>query len=486
MNLKSTLITLGFLATITSFAQDKTDFVYASMEASHARELKESHPDKIDILLTNRELASVYIHPEVAHELHQKILSHGPGYLQHASLAEVNQLIQRPVVEARQVLNYNITEQVYVNQLLNEVNEDNIEELIQHLENYGTRFHTKPEANLAAEDLKDRWQAMITAARRENDVSVRIVDHVNTPMKSVVLTINGNELPSEYVIIGGHLDSTVSGSNKSFAPGADDNASGIATITEAARVLLANDFKPKRTVEIMAYAAEEIGLVGSNEIATSYANQGKNVVGYVQFDMTGYKGSTQDVYLATDYFIDNTLNLFLIELMEEYNSSGNHQFSYGTTKCNYGCSDHYSWAMNNYPAAFPFEASFNQSSHFIHTVNDTYTNLGGTPSHSAKFTKLAIQFLVEASKRSEILAVNNLDKTKAKFYVDQKFVGFDVPTNVTIKSATVINVAGQKVATKVGLNNNDKINLNQLSKGAYILVLETTSGEKLTHKFILK
>lgn len=486
MNFKSTLIALGFLACITSNAQDKSEFVYASMEASHAKELKESYPNQIDILLTNRNLASVYIHPEVSHELHQKILSHGPGYLQHASLAEVNKLIQRPVVEARQVLNYNITEQAYVNQILNDVNEDNIEELIQHLENYGTRFHTRAEANFAAQDLKERWEAIIATAGRQNDVSVRIVDHVNTPMKSVVLTINGNELPSEYVIIGGHLDSTVSGFNKAVAPGADDNASGIATITEAARVLLTNNFKPKRTVEIMAYAAEEIGLVGSNEIATSYANEGINVVGYVQFDMTAYKGSTQDVYLATDYFIDNTLNLFLIELMEEYNTIGNHQFSYGTTRCNYGCSDHYSWAMNNYPAAFPFEASFNDSNHLIHTTQDTYTNLGATPSHAAKFTKLAIEFLVEAAKRTEILGIGNVDQAKAKFYMNQKYVGFEVPSNQTIKSATVINVAGQKVATKNQVNNNDKINLNQLPNGAYILLLETTSGEKLTHKFVLK
>ncbi|QTV06903.1 M20/M25/M40 family metallo-hydrolase [Faecalibacter bovis] len=486
MNLKSTLIALGLLVSISSKAQDKTGFVYASMEASHARELKQAHPDQIDILLTNSNLSSVYIHPEVAHELHQKILSHGPGYLQHASLADANKLIQRAVVASRQVLDYTITEQEYVNQILNDVNENNIEEQILELENYGTRFHTRAEANVAAQDLKNRWEALIAQSGRQDDVSVRIVDHVNTPMKSVVLTINGNELASEYVIIGGHLDSTVSGSNKAVAPGADDNASGIATITEAARVLLNNNFKPKRTVEIMAYAAEEIGLVGSNEIATAYANEGKNVIGYVQFDMTAYKGSTEDVYLATDYFIDNTLNLFLIELMEEYNSTGNHQFTYGTTRCNYGCSDHYSWAMNSYPAAFPFEASFNESNYLIHTPNDTYTNLGETPSHSAKFTKLAIEFLVEAAKRTEILGTGNVNQEKTKFYVDQKSVGFEVPSNHTIKSATVINVAGQKVATKISLNNNDKINLNQLPIGAYILLLETTSGEKITHKFILK
>ena len=51
------------------------------------------------------------------------------------------------------------------------------------------------------------------------------------------------------------------------APGADDDASGIATLTEVIRVALANGWKPKRTVKFMGYAAEEVGLRGSNAIA---------------------------------------------------------------------------------------------------------------------------------------------------------------------------------------------------------------------------
>ena len=484
MNLKSTFITLGLLFSIQSIAQSKEGYIYASMEAVHALELKEAYPDKIDILLTNRELSSVYIDPEVAHDLHQKILSHGPGYLQHASLEQANSLIKKPKLESRQVLSYTISEQTYVNQLLNEIDSNNIEELMLHLEAFGTRYHTLPQANLAAEDLATKWQDLIIAAGRQNDVSVRIVNHTNTPMKSVVLTINGNELPSEYVIIGGHLDSTVSGS-KAYAPGSDDNASGIATITEVARVLLDNNFKPKRTVEIMAYAAEEVGLVGSNEIATSYSNQNKNVVGYVQFDMTAYKGSTSDVYLANDYFINNNLNLFLIELMEEYNSTGNHQFTYNTTRCNYGCSDHYSWAMNGFPAAFPFEASFNDSSPYIHTTRDTYQNVGNTATHAAKFAKLGLEFVVETAKTST-LSTADVSGKKSKFYVDKNSVGFEIAVNQKVVSASVINVMGQKVIAKNNLNYKDVIQLNQLPKGGYILVLETNTGEKISHKFILK
>ena len=44
------------------------------------------------------------------------------------------------------------------------------------------------------------------------------------------------------------------------------------------RVLAENNFTPMRSIAFMAYAAEEVGLRGSQDIANSYKAQGKNVV----------------------------------------------------------------------------------------------------------------------------------------------------------------------------------------------------------------
>src|SRR5690606_7435874 len=99
-------------------------------------------------------------------------------------------------------------------------------------------------------------------------VTVEFFQHPGiTPQPSVILTIPGSTLPDEIVILGGHQDSTRSGCSSNancVAPGADDDASGIAVLTEVIRVALANDFAPQRTVQFMAYAAEEVGLVGSD------------------------------------------------------------------------------------------------------------------------------------------------------------------------------------------------------------------------------
>lgn len=476
---------LFLLVSMMGVAQDKSEFVYASLEAKHARELQLSHPELIDVLATHEDLSIAYLHPDAAHELHQKILSHGPGYLMHSSEALALQKIKGIADQSRAVVSFTIDQQPYVNQLIPQVSQDDIEEVMLALEAFGTRYHTSAQANQSANYVKQKWESIIAQYERQNDVSVRLVTHNNTPMKSVVVTINGQVTPNEYVIIGGHLDSTVSGRDRSFAPGSDDDASGIATITEAFRVLLANNFQPNRTVEIMAYAAEEIGLVGSNEIATSYRSQNKNVKAFVQFDMTNFKGSPLDVYLATDTFINNSLNLYLIELMETYNTTGEDYMTYGTTRCNYGCSDHYSWAINNYPAAFPFEASFDDSNPLIHTTNDTF-DLVRNASHSVKFAKLALEFLVETAKQKSNLNLSDTPSVKNKFYLNQNILGFELPLNQKINSASIINVGGQKVLTKLNLKSKDSMDLKSLSKGAYILILETPSGEKITYKFILK
>ena len=487
MNSAKIFIILFLTSYFICFAQQKNDnFIYATLESNHANELKLKFPKQIEIIESKNNLAAVYFDMNLVEELHQKILSHGPGYIFHPNLQLAKNALTVNHFQPKIALNYTISEQEYVNKILNDVEEKEIENIILKLENFKTRHHLSVESNLAAEDLKNTWENLIKKAGRENDISVKLVSHVNTPMKSVVLTIKGNNLASEYVIIGGHLDSIITHSDQSFAPGADDNASGIATITEILRVLLNNNFYPERTVEIMAYAAEEIGLVGSNEIAIDYKNKNIDIYGYLQFDMTGFKGSVDDIYITTDTFNNNNLNLFLFQLMEEYNKKGNHQFTYNTTRCNYGCSDHYSWATKGYAAAFPFEASFDETSPFIHTIDDTYKNMNFSTAHAAKFVKLGLEFVVEMSKLKKSL--NTIDhpmQNLNKFYTNGKSLGFEIDRIYKIESALILNTSGQKVFSKFNLNKKDKVNLTHLPTGAYILILETDLGEKITHKFLL-
>lgn len=83
---------------------------------------------------------------------------------------------------------------------------------------------------------------------------------------NVILDLVGSEKPEEIVLIGGHLDSWDLGT------GAVDDGAGVA-ITTAAAALIANlPKRPKRTIRVVMFGAEEVGLLG----AFAYAKQHEN------------------------------------------------------------------------------------------------------------------------------------------------------------------------------------------------------------------
>ncbi|UCC30414.1 MAG: M28 family peptidase [Phycisphaerales bacterium] len=71
---------------------------------------------------------------------------------------------------------------------------------------------------------------------------------------NVVGTMTGTTYPGQGYVIGAHYDSVDN-------PGADDNASGVALVLEAARVLSA--YESDYTIRFVAFDREEDGLIGS-------------------------------------------------------------------------------------------------------------------------------------------------------------------------------------------------------------------------------
>ncbi len=74
---------------------------------------------------------------------------------------------------------------------------------------------------------------------------------------NVVGIIPGTEFPGEYVILSAHLDAF------DVASGGVDNGAGVTPFMEAARLLMVAGAKPRRTILICLWAAEEFGLLGS-------------------------------------------------------------------------------------------------------------------------------------------------------------------------------------------------------------------------------
>ncbi|MCP3161414.1 M20/M25/M40 family metallo-hydrolase [Myxococcus qinghaiensis] len=278
-----------------------------------------------------------------------------------------------------------------VNTLLASMAEPNILANITHLSSYTTRYYTSTTGVQAANWLKTLWEGYAgPRAQAGGDVTVQLFTHAAWAQPSVIMTITGSVTPSEIVVLGGHLDST---SSSSAAPGADDDASGIATISEVIRVAMANGYQPAKTVKFMAYAAEEVGLRGSKEIADSHKNSGANVIGALQLDMTNFKGSTIDVALMTD-FTNAAQNAFITSLISTYVPG----IQAANSTCGYACSDHASWTNAGFAASIPFEALMGQHNNLIHTSGDTLVKSGNNANHALKFAKVAGAYMAELAK----------------------------------------------------------------------------------------
>lgn len=338
------------------------------------------------------------------------------GFMFHASEAAGRQALT-PVSSllAAAHPSYTLDNQSVVNALLPQMQDSNIAQTINDLSAFTNRYYTTTHGVNASNWLKTRWQ-QIAAGR--SDITVEQFNH-SWAQKSVILTIKGTDNPSEVVVLGGHLDS-INGqgtSESTRAPGADDDASGIASMTEVLRVLVAGGYKPRRTLKLMGYAAEEVGLRGSQDIAKSFKAANTNVVGVMQLDMTNYKGSDKDIYLYTDY-TDNAQNQFVANLLTTYLPA----IKIGYDKCGYACSDHASWSGQGYFASMPFESSFTQDNPYIHTANDTYANSGNQAQHALKFSKMALAYMVELGSDGPVGPgpVDKVENFSGKLAVGQK------------------------------------------------------------------
>ena len=92
--------------------------------------------------------------------------------------------------------------------------------------------------------------------------------------KNVVAVLEGTDpaLKDQYIVLGAHYDHLGVKDGKIYN-GADDNASGSASLIEIARALCAHRDELKRTVVIAAFDAEELGLYGSEALAKRMIDQ---------------------------------------------------------------------------------------------------------------------------------------------------------------------------------------------------------------------
>lgn len=109
----------------------------------------------------------------------------------------------------------------------------------------------------------------------------------DTWIVNVVAIHRGTRYPNRYIIMSGDIDSRVSSSmNDSLdSPGANDNASGMAGVLEAARILSSYSFPT--SIVYLGLSGEEQGLFGGKHMAMVAREEGWDIVGVLNNDMIG-------------------------------------------------------------------------------------------------------------------------------------------------------------------------------------------------------
>lgn len=278
--------------------------------------------------------------------------------------------------------NIEISPNQNISQALQELKSENIKTTVTYLSAFPTRYNKGPNANLHVNDFAEKLKTLIATARYP--VTVDLISHESTWQKSIRVSIKGATKPDEYIILGGHLDSINGwGSLSKPAPGADDNASGSASLLEALRVLITKE-QPQRTVEFFWYAGEESGLLGSAEIAETYKTENKNVIAVLQLDMTMFPGDGEFKITSISDFTSSWLRDYLKAISTAYLN-----IEISDDKCGYACSDHASWYRRGFATLMPTEAKFNSMFNYIHTAKDVISPVMSFE-HSLVFSKIAL------------------------------------------------------------------------------------------------
>ncbi len=111
-------------------------------------------------------------------------------------------------------------------------------------------------------DQLERMAARGEAIRLSLNLTPKMLGDV--PSGNVIAEIEGSEFPSEIVIIGGHLDSWDLGT------GAIDDGAGIGITLEVMRRLKESGLNPRRTIRLVFWGAEEVGLLGGYAYREKY------------------------------------------------------------------------------------------------------------------------------------------------------------------------------------------------------------------------
>jgi len=275
-----------------------------------------------------------------------------------------------------------------IREMLDQVNQDSLRSTVQYLQDYGHRLWDSENAFAASDWIAGRMRAMGLEVEQQPF-------YANTWLGSgqaapnVIGIQRGTLYPDTYVVCGSHFDSfSWSAYSGGQAPGADDNATGVASVLESARIMTQYEFE--YSIVYCAFGCEEMGLYGSEAYASRCQEQGMDIIGYFNNDMNGYLYGDQ---IHIDCIYPNSvepIGTYYMNIGSVYYP----ELPIRHVNFNEGDSDHTSFNNHGYMGIYPFE-DYQNYSPYIHTVNDLIGNSVNSFEMSQQYCQMNIACLAE-------------------------------------------------------------------------------------------
>jgi len=276
------------------------------------------------------------------------------------------------------------TKKDIISDIISHVNPDTIYSYIEHLQNYVTRDANMGNRKQIANWIKNKFISYGYTAELDSFQSELF--SVLKWQYNVVAHKIGSVQPDKSIIIGGHYDSR---SYTADAPGADDNASGVAGVLEAARAIANQGYQSNFTLKFVAFAAEEYGLFGSKYMADKAKNNNDVIEMMINCDMISHEPDTN--HLNWKFLLMDSVSspAWLLSFARNVNQNYTNLIAIDSS-ITYGDSDHTSFINDGYPAIWLFEHNICP---FIHSEHDSikYCN----KNYAAIITKLATAMILK-------------------------------------------------------------------------------------------
>lgn len=264
--------------------------------------------------------------------------------------------------------------------ILNQISADSVYATVQDLQNFGSRFAASSGNGDGNRDVSE-----YIAHRLENYGISTEIDSFYMSGTAVYMWIGewfynvrgvlpaSNPIDDSLVIVGAHLDAIAFSEYGAFAdaPGADDNASGVAVMLELARIIHENNLQFRRDIHFMAFDAEEFGLWGSYYDAQKRNEAGEKIALMMNNDMVSYQPDNNWRLLLRWY--DNAVDVLnrAIAICEQYTNMVPLTLPDSENVERAQRIDSYPYYEYGYRATYASEYSFSTSYHTDHDVTDS-------------------------------------------------------------------------------------------------------------------